>query len=119
MKRTREALVAVGICVLASCAPQRVPVTEVAAAEVAVRDAERAEAASYASFELQQARYKLEDAKRAADDRDNVRARRLAEQSQIDARLAETKAQLGKANATLGELRARGAVQGRSGGDEF
>lgn len=104
---------------LLSCAPARAPIGEIAQAEVAVRDAEQAEAASYASFELQQARYKVGDAKRAADDGDNVRARRLAEQALVDARLAETKAHLAKSKATLDAARARGAVGGRSWGEGY
>jgi Domain of unknown function (DUF4398) len=119
MIHAREAVVALAVCLLASCAPARAPFAEIAQADVAVHDAERADAASYASFELQQARYKVDDAKRAADDRDNVRARRLAEEALVDARLAETKAQLGKANATLADLRARGAAQGRSRAGEY
>jgi hypothetical protein len=119
MKRTREALAATAICVLASCASARVPVSEIAAAEVAVRDAERADAGTYASLDLQQARYKLQDAKRAADDRDNVRARRLAEESLVDARVAETKAQLGKANAAISEQRMRSTTRGRTAAEGF
>jgi hypothetical protein len=106
-------LVVAAICSLAACASVRAPVTEIAAAEVAVGDAERANAASYASLDLQQARYKLQDAKRAAADNDNLDARRLAEQALIDARIAEAKSQLAKANATLD------AAQGRSTASDF
>jgi hypothetical protein len=117
MKRTREALAVTAICLLSACASVRAPVSEIAAAEVAVRDAEQAGAAKYASLDLQQARYKLQDAKRAVDDSDNLRARRLAEESQVDARLAETKAQLERANATVEEIRLRAANPARSTAD--
>jgi hypothetical protein len=119
MKHTREALVATALSLLAACATVRAPVSEIAAAELAVRDAELAGAASYASLDLQQARYKLVDAKRAVEENDNLRARNLAEESQVDARVAETKAQLGKANDTVDQMRFRAANPARSTAGSF
>jgi opacity protein-like surface antigen len=119
MKRIRQAVAVVVIALLGACAATRAPVSEIVAAEVAVRDAEQAGAGLYSSLDLQTARYKLQDSKRAVEDDDNVRARRLAEESQIDARLAETKAQLGKANATIEQLRLNSAHSGRTAAENY
>jgi hypothetical protein len=62
------------------------------AAQTAVTGAEEADAAHYAPSDLDRARDKLIRAQAAIQEEDNQEARRLAEQAQVDARLAEARA---------------------------
>ncbi len=103
-------------CVLASllvaCASTApVPKDKLAVAEQAVKRAEQAGAAEYASSELATAREKLTQAKGKADDEDKGRSAReadeigrLADQAAVDARMAEARADAGKADKAVAEL---------------
>jgi hypothetical protein len=62
-------------------------------ADLALRKAEQADAAHYAPLEMRVARTKLEAARAAMRDDENLAARRLAEQAKLDALLAEATAQ--------------------------
>jgi Domain of unknown function (DUF4398) len=53
---------------------------------------------------LRMARAKLERAQAALAEKDNERALQLAQQSELDARLAEAKSRAGKARKTAEEL---------------
>ncbi len=104
------------VCVLASlmvaCASTApVPKDKLAVAEQAVKRAEDAGAAEYASSELGLAREKLSQAKGKADDEEKGRSEkdakeigRLADQAAVDARLAEARAEAGKADQAVAEL---------------
>lgn len=83
-------LAAVGF--VAACSSTPAPVGEISAAQTAVTAAEQADAAQHAPAELDRARDKLTRAQAAMQDDDNEDARRLAEQSLVDARLAEARA---------------------------
>lgn len=74
------------LAVLAACATEPLPTAELAAARAAV--AQAAPAAEYAPKELAAAQTKLGLAQSALARGDNLQARRLAQQAEVDARLA-------------------------------
>lgn len=79
---------------LAACATDIPPPTaQLGASSQAVQAAERANALQYAPVELQAARDKLAAADIAMRADERVRARRLAEQAQVDAELATVRSQ--------------------------
>lgn len=84
-------LVLVGLGGCAADAPP--PQEQLAQAEQAVDTAGQSNASEFAALELRTAEDKLEQARQAMQDEDYVKARRLAEAAQVDARLAERKAQ--------------------------
>jgi len=103
----REIITGAGlVVVLAACASGPAPEAEVAAAEVAVDQAEQANAPAQASGPYELARDKLERARDAMADGENVEARRLAEQALVDAQLAEAEARSEVARQNAAELRA-------------
>ena len=77
---------------LAACASGPQPDAEMAAAELALDQAEDADAAARAPAPYALARDKLERARAAMADGENFEARRLAEQALVDAQLAEAAA---------------------------
>ena len=89
---------------LAACASDPAPEAELAAAEVAVDDAEEANAPAQASGPYELARDKLERAREAMEDGENLEARRLAEQALADAQLAEAQARSEVARQNAEEL---------------
>ena len=91
---------------LAACASDPAPEAELAAAEVAVDEAEEANAPALASGPYELARDKLERAREAVEDEEMVEARRLAEQALADAQLAEAQARSEVARENAAELRA-------------
>jgi Domain of unknown function (DUF4398) len=91
---------------LAACASDPAPEAELAAAEVALDEAEEANAPAQASGPYELARDKLDRAREAVEDDDMVEARRLAEQALVDAQLAEAQARSEVARQNAAELRA-------------
>jgi hypothetical protein len=81
------------------------PTEKVEVAEAAVRQADTRGAGEEAALELRLARDKLERARVAMADERYVAARRLAEQAQVDALLAEAKAQSAAALESAREMR--------------
>jgi hypothetical protein len=73
------------------------PTEQLAVSKVAIANAVSAGGAEYAPVEMRTAQDKLDRANRAVTRQDYDEARRLAEDSQVDARLAEKKAQAAKA----------------------
>jgi hypothetical protein len=96
---------AVSVAALGGCAAKRQPTPKVQAAEVAYREAEVSGAAQYAPLELRLAREKLDLARRALNDDDRDRARRLSDEALVDAQLAEAKANSEKARRNAEEVR--------------
>jgi Domain of unknown function (DUF4398) len=90
---------------IAACAGEPAPEAELAAAEVAVEDAEEANAPAQAPGPYELSRDKLERAREAFDDGDNLEARRLAEQARVDAQLAEAEARSEVARQSATDLR--------------
>jgi HEPN domain-containing protein len=62
-------------------------------------------AADYAPLELREARRKLDEARRAYDQKEYKKAAILAEQARVDAELAQIKTLSGKAQKAVTELR--------------
>ena len=90
---------------LAACASGPEPDAEMAAAELALDQAEDADAAARAPAPYALARDKLERARAAMADGENIEARRLAEQALVDAELAEAAARSVIARENAEELR--------------
>ena len=86
------AVVAIAIG-LAACASTPMPIEKIAVAKASVQRAEQSGAPELAPVEMASARDKLTRAEKAATDRQAVPADQLAEQADIDARLAEATAQ--------------------------
>ena len=103
----RGMMIGAGLVVgLAACASDPAPEAELAAAEVAVDEAEEANAPARASGPYELARDKLDRARDAMEDGENLEARRLAEQALVDAQLAEAQARSEVARQNAADLRA-------------
>jgi hypothetical protein len=100
-------IIASGIALgLAACAGDPAPEAEMARADLAVSQAEDANAATHAPGPYALAQDKLARAHEAVADGDNLEARRLAEQAAVDAQLAETQARSVVARQNAENLRA-------------
>lgn len=96
----------VALTLLAGCATgQVVPTPELAAANAAITDAQRAGATEHATTALQLAQDKLTRARMAADREDYEAARRLAVEAETDARFALATAQSIQAQRAADEVR--------------
>lgn len=78
---------------LTGCASVPVPTEQLAVAEASVRHADTSSTSAAAPGELQIAIAKLGSARQAADRKDYLLARQLAEQAELDAQVAELHAQ--------------------------
>lgn len=115
MRNLKLAALLIGSSViLAGCAGNP-PTEQFAVTQSAVNNAVSAGATEYAAVEMQSARDKLKQAELAMHDEDYEKAKRLAEQAEWDARVAERKAEAAKAeravqdaNQGIEELRQEG-----------
>ena len=89
-----------GACASAPQAPER----ELQAAEQAIRSAEQVRAANFASLELREARDKLTAARAAVQQEKMNHAKRLAEESRVNAELASARTAELKAKAVNDEM---------------
>lgn len=97
---------------LAACASTPPPTDALSGAEAAIKRADEARVADYASPELTSAREKLTAARDAVTREDMVLAARLAEQARVDAEVATAKADAAKAKANIAEMqKANEAIQ--------
>ena len=87
---------------LAACRSVPVPSEQLGAARAAYEDAIQAGAAEYAPHELAAANAKLDRARGLNAQKDYAEARRMAEQAEVDARLAASKARGVRAGRELG-----------------
>ena len=107
----RSTFVQVGGLILLSalgtiaCSTPREPAQEIGKAELAISSANTSSAPTDAPLELQIAREKMDLAKAALRNDQYVLARRYAEQAQVDAQLAEVKAESETARASARELK--------------
>ena len=83
--------------VIAGCASVAPPTEQMAVSRSALANAVSAGGSEHAAVEMRTAQEKMDRASRAMDKEDYENARRLAEEAQFDARLAEKKAQSAKA----------------------
>jgi hypothetical protein len=94
-----------GLAGLTACGPAMPPPTEqLALSEAAVDKATAAEGYEYAPVELKNAQDKLTQARMDMQNEKNASAQRLLEQAEVDARLAEEKAQTAKTERAAEEL---------------
>ena len=103
--KAAPALVGCAVLTLAACATVPPPKEQLAVAEAAVEEARRAGGTEAAPVEMSQAQEKLTAARAAVRSEDNARARRLAEQAEVDAQRAAAKARAARADRALTELR--------------
>jgi Domain of unknown function (DUF4398) len=101
----RIGLTVVATLAVAGCGTKNPPTEKVEVAEAAVMRADTQGAGEEGALELRLAREKLEKARAAMEDERYVTARRLAEQAQVDALLAEAKAESAAALASASEMR--------------
>lgn len=91
--------------IMTGCASVPVPHDSIAVSKSAVQGAINAGGSEYAPVELKTAQDKIAAAERAVDDDDNMKALHLAEAAEVDAKLAEHKANAAKAEKSLSESR--------------
>ncbi|MBK7658578.1 MAG: DUF4398 domain-containing protein [Betaproteobacteria bacterium] len=94
--RTLLAIAAASLAV-AGCASVPAPTEQMAVSKSAIANAASAGGGEYASIEMRSAQDKMDRANAALAKEDFESARWLAEEAQVDARLAEKKAQSAKA----------------------
>lgn len=82
---------------LAGCASVPPPTDQMAVSKAAIANAVSAGGSEYAAVEMRSAQEKMDRAQRAMAKEDYIEARRLAEEAQTDAKLAEKLAQSAKA----------------------
>jgi hypothetical protein len=87
-----------------SCRSMPPPVEQFAVSRTAIEDAIDAGAAQFAAADLDSARSKLEQARRLSAGKNQAQARRLAEQAEVDARLAAAKARIAHAQRELANV---------------
>lgn len=107
MKRFRLRI-AVGIAAAlgaTACASVPPPRAELATAEQSLRKAEQADAGHHAALDLRVARDKLDQAREAMQRGDHREARRLAEQANLDAQVAEARARRARTQQAAAEIR--------------
>jgi hypothetical protein len=96
---------AVAAVLVAGCASIPAPTEQIAVSKAAVGSATSAGGNEFAPVQLQSALEKLNAAERAMAEEENLKARQLAEQAQVDAQLAAATARAAKAQKAVGELR--------------
>jgi hypothetical protein len=87
------------------CSTVGPPKDSMAAAELAVQQANKSKAPQYSPLELRMAMDKLDEAKRAMNKKDYTVARRLAEEALVDAQVAEAKAASEDARRAASDLK--------------
>lgn len=103
VKMTTLLLAVWGLAACATVVPP--PDVQVGQASTAVTEAESVGAYEAAPVELQAARDKLDQAKKALQAEDNLTARRLAEEAMADANLAQAKARTAKSRTSAAALK--------------
>jgi len=86
---------------MVGCATTPAPTEQLAVSKAAVTSASRGGSNEFAPLELKSAMDKMEDAEKAMAAKDYPRAKQLAEQAQLDAKLAETKTDAAKAQKAV------------------
>ena len=104
-RRLRIALPALLIFAGAAIAAPPIPTTSLQAAQQAIANAERVDAATHAGVELGEARGKLSAAQHAVEEKKMVDAQRFADEARVEAELAAAKAGAVKALAANEDIR--------------
>ena len=104
-KYTQVAAACAGVALgLAACASTPIPNEKIAVAKAEVQRAEQSGAPEFAPVEMAAARDKLARAEKAAANREPIPANQLAEQANVDARVAEATAQQQRARKAATEF---------------
>lgn len=90
---------------IAGCSGSKLPPPDFSSSRSAIAQADQAGASEAAPLALRNARQKLQEAEAASNRGEYRMAQMLAEQADIDAKLAEAKARSTKAQAAVDELR--------------
>ena len=98
----------IGLLALAACASVPPPTAQLAVSTAAVAHATAAGGQSAAPPELALARDKLQRANQALADKDNLAAGRLAQQAQVDALVAESRAETAMSQLAVEAVQAAG-----------
>lgn len=93
--------IAVTTILMTGCATTPAPTEQLAVSKAAVTSASRGGSNEFAPLELKSAMDKMEGAEKAMSVKDYPRAKQLAEQAQLDAKLAETKTNAAKAQKAV------------------
>jgi hypothetical protein len=101
----RIALPALLVFAAAAFAKSPPPVTNLQAAQQAIANAERVDAASLAAVELGEARAKLSAAEKAVAEKEMIAGAQFADEARADAELAAARAGAAKANTVNAEIR--------------
>jgi hypothetical protein len=101
----RAAVALTGVLLIAACASTPPPTANLEAAQLAISNADRAEAGKYAAGELDAARTKLTSADTAVTKRQMIVAERLADESRAQAEFASAKTAAAKAQAVNDEMK--------------
>ena len=104
-RRLRIALPALLVFAAAASAGTPPPATNLQAAQHAIANAERVDAASLAAVELGEARAKLSAAEKAVAAKEMVAGAQLADEARADAELAAARAGAAKANTVNAEIK--------------
>jgi len=95
----------IGLGLLAACGSTNPPSQQLTETQMVIQQAEQLGAEDYAPLEIRDAKIKLGLAREAVEAKEYEKAIRLAEQARVDAELAQIKAQSGKAQEEVAELR--------------
>lgn len=98
------------LCLLAglatACASSKPPPTDtMARTQAAINQAEQVGARNYAPLQVRDAKKKLDEAKKLVEQKKYGKAKRLAEEAEVDAELAQTKTLSEKAQKAVKELK--------------
>lgn len=105
VKQLRAVLCVAAVVLIAGCSSLKTPATaSVAVSKAAVENAAGAGATELAPVEMQSAREKMALANKAMANKDYKLARDLANQAQVDAKLAQSKANSAKAQTAADAL---------------
>jgi len=103
-RRSRAAAAGAVVLAMAACASTPIPNDKIAVARDSLRRAEQSGAPEFAPVELATARDKLARAEKAVANHDAEPATQLAEQADVDARLAEATANKQRAHKAAVEF---------------
>lgn len=95
----------IGLALMAACGTTNPPSQQLTETQMVIQQAEQLGAEEYAPLEIRDAKIKLGLAREAVEAKEYEKAIRLAEQARVDAELAQIKAQSGKAETEVAELR--------------
>jgi len=105
-RRLRIAVPALALLFVSACASTPpIPATHIQAAQQAIANAERVDAATHAAAELGEARGKLSSAMHAIEQEDMLTAGQFADEARAEAELAAARSGAAKANAVNQDMK--------------